>query len=94
MISPAKVGQNKEVMIELVEAMLDSVQAQGLKLQIGADEIKVCEQVDQVVSVLTVVKDFAVTAAALDPLHAGLSVAGLCLILQVSYTKLWELTQV
>jgi N-terminal domain of NWD NACHT-NTPase len=93
-ISPAEVGQNEEVMMEVVEAMLNSVQTREWKLQIGANEIKVRKQVDQVVSVLTAVKDFSITTAALDPLHAGLPVAGLCLILQVSCTELWELIQV
>ena len=92
-ISPVEVEQDEEVMMEVVEALLDSVQTREWKLQTGANEIKVRKQVDQVVSVLTVVKDFAITAAALDPLHAGLPVAGLCLILQVSCTELWELIQ-
>lgn len=41
------------------------------------------EQVDRIVKVVQIAKDFGSAAAGLDPIHAGLPWAGVCILLQV-----------
>lgn len=45
--------------------------------------LQVRDQVDRVVKVVQIAKDFGSAAAGLDPTHAGLPWAGVCLLLQV-----------
>ena len=45
--------------------------------------IKIRDQFDKILMVLKAVKDVGSAAAGLDPLHAGLPWAGICLLMQV-----------
>ena len=44
---------------------------------------QVRDQVDRIVKVVQIAKDFGSAAAGLDPIHAGLPWAGVCILLQV-----------
>ncbi len=51
---------------------------------------QVRDQVDRIVKMVQIGKDFGSAAAGLDPIHAGLPWAGVCILLQVcSYPTLW-----
>jgi hypothetical protein len=60
------------------------------KVTASSREIVLRDQLDRLLKVVTVVKDVASAAASLDPVHAGLPLAGFCVLMQVwpilSYT--------
>lgn len=47
----------------------------------GSHSIEVREQVDRIIKIVTVAKDFVSSVASLDPIHAGLPWAGVCMLL-------------
>ena len=49
--------------------------------------VEVREQVDRIVKVVLVAKDFISSAASIDPIHAGLPWAGVCMLLPVRKSK-------
>ena len=54
--------------------------------------MEVREQVDRIVKLVLVAKDFASAAASLDPIHAGLPWAGVCMLLPVSVSTSYQTT--
>jgi hypothetical protein len=71
-------------MAALVEAKLTAMSDRQWRFNFGNNTIQVRDQVDRIVKLVMVAKDFASTAAALDPVHAGLPWAGVCMLLPVS----------
>jgi hypothetical protein len=53
------------------------------KISIGSREYLLRDQVDKLVRAVTSLKEIATAAASIDPVHAGLPVAGLCVLMQV-----------
>jgi hypothetical protein len=49
----------------------------------GSNDIKIRNQVERIVKVIQTVSGLASAAASLDPLHAGLAWAGICVVLPV-----------
>ena len=54
------------------------------RINLGDKSIKIREQADRIIKVVLVVKDLISSAASLDPIHAGLPLAGVCMLLPVS----------
>jgi hypothetical protein len=67
----------------LVKAQVDRMESREWKIKLGRKTIKIRKQVEGIIKILSAVKDFGTQAAALDPVHAGLPVSGLYLILSV-----------
>ncbi|KAF4624900.1 hypothetical protein G7Y89_g13267 [Cudoniella acicularis] len=65
----------------LVQGQVKRMESGEWKIRLGRKTIKIRKQVEGIIKVLSAVKDFGTQAAALDPVHAGLPVAGLYLIL-------------
>jgi hypothetical protein len=53
------------------------------KISLSGKEIKIRDQLDKILEVIQACKDIGSTAAGLDPLHACLPWAGICLLMQV-----------
>jgi hypothetical protein len=66
-----------------VKAQVDRMESREWKIRLGRKTIKIRKQVERIIKILSAVKDFGTQAATLDPIHAGLPVAGLYLILSV-----------
>jgi N-terminal domain of NWD NACHT-NTPase len=67
----------------LVKAQVERMESREWKIKLGRKTIKIRKQVEGIIKILSAVKDFGTQAATLDPVHAGLPVAGLYLILSV-----------
>jgi hypothetical protein len=67
----------------LVQAQVERMESREWKIKLGRKTIKIRKQVEGIIKILSAVKDFGTQAATLDPVHAGLPVAGLYLILSV-----------
>lgn len=67
----------------LVKTQVERMESREWKIKLGRKTIKIRKQVEGIIKILSAVKDFGTQAAALDPVHAGLPVAGLYLILSV-----------
>lgn len=70
-------------MSALVTKKLETMKQEQWKLQIGGKSIEVRQQVDRIVKVVLVGKDFITSVASMDPIHAGLPWAGVCMLLPV-----------
>ncbi|CZR67837.1 uncharacterized protein PAC_17736 [Phialocephala subalpina] len=64
-----------------VKAQVERMESREWKIRLGRKTIKIRKQIEGIIKILSAVKDFGTQAAALDPVHAGLPVAGLYLIL-------------
>lgn len=70
-------------MSALVAKKLETMKEAQWKLQMGEKSIEVRQQVDRIVKVVEVAKVFITSAANMDPIHAGLPWAGVCMLLPV-----------
>ena len=69
----------------LIESKLKKMEQREWKIRLGDKfTISIRKQINRVFSILEAVRGIGNQAAALDPLHAGLPVAALYLILDVS----------
>ncbi|KAI9877712.1 MAG: hypothetical protein M1830_003024 [Pleopsidium flavum] len=71
---PAK---REKQMSGLVDKKLAAMKEEQWKIKIGGKSIEVRQQVDRIVKVVLVGKDFITSVAHIDPIHAGLPWAGL-----------------
>jgi hypothetical protein len=53
------------------------------KISAGSREIVLRDQFDRLVKAITLFKDIGNAAGSIDPLHAGLPLAGFCVLMQV-----------
>ena len=69
------------LLLDFINSQLSNIKQKEWRLRLSrTHSIGVRESLERVIGVITTVKDFATLAAGLDPLHAGLPVAALCLI--------------
>jgi len=61
--------------------------SQQWKLEVGGKEYKIREQIGRIVKMIQIVKDFGSQVAGLDPIHAGLLWAGVCVLLTARRTS-------
>lgn len=66
-----------------IAIQFDSIAQRQWHLQLGKCSVSVRSTLEKVIGIITTTKDFATQAAALDPLHAGLPVAAICLLVTV-----------
>ncbi|MCJ1229232.1 hypothetical protein MMC12_005897 [Toensbergia leucococca] len=71
-------------MSNLVSKKLMVMNKEQWRFQIGNESVEIRQQVDRIVKVVLVAKDFISSVASLDPIHAGLPWTGVCLLLPVS----------
>ena len=81
----APAGQT-DLAIQLLHATEQSrqtLEAKRWRIVVGSQEINVHEQFDRLVRGVMLFKDVGNAAASLDPLHAGLPLAGFCVLMGV-----------
>ena len=71
----------QQQMSTIVEKKVQYFTSQQWKLHLKGKEVSVRETIDSVVKTILVVKDFGSSVAGLDPVHAGLPWAGICVLL-------------
>lgn len=86
-------SKREKQMSALVAKKLETMKQEQWKLQIGGKSIEVRQQVDRIVKVVLVGKEFITSAASMDPIHAGLPWAGVCMLLPVRIVIPPELLQ-
>jgi N-terminal domain of NWD NACHT-NTPase len=72
----------EEFLHNLVQRKVERMQEREWKIRLGDYSINLRDQIDRLLSLVIVTKDFASQAARLDPVHTGLPLAGLCLIVR------------
>ena len=82
--SKASVPERAEAIIILKKKQILKRQ---WKLQWGHRSIKIRSQIDRVVKLIDAFKNVGSTAVNVDPVHAGLPWAGICLLVVVSHVK-------
>ncbi len=81
-------SEREKQMSALVDEKLAAMNERQWRVRVCGRSVKVREQVDRIVKVVLVAKDFVSSAASMDPIHAGLPWAGVCMLLPVSDLKL------
>lgn len=72
----------------LVDKKLAVMNKEQWRFKVGDKSVEVREQVDRIVKVVLVAKDFISSVASIDPIHAGLPWAGVCMLLPVRNLQL------
>lgn len=90
-IQRAAVGVgDTDLITQLVTATEDrqkTLEAKRWKIVVGSKEVVVWEQFNRIIKYVSLFKDISSAAASLDPLHAGIPLAGLCLLMQASHAN-------
>lgn len=69
----------------LVDKKLAMMELKQWRMKIlSGKPVIVREQIDRIVKIVLVAKDFGSSLASMDPIHAGLPWAGVCMLLPVS----------
>ena len=76
--------KREKQMSALVNEKLATMNEKGWLFKTCGLSVELREQVDRIVKVIFVAKDFITPLANLDPIHAGLPWAGVCILLQVN----------
>jgi hypothetical protein len=71
-------------MSALVDKKLAAINKKQWRVKVCGRSVEVREQVDRIVKVVLVAKNFVSPVASIDPVHAGLPWAGVCMLLPVS----------
>ena len=83
--SPTPPTQAK--MSKLIESKLAAMQDRQWKVSLGKKTIEIRAQVDRILQIVIVAKDLGSSLASMDPIHAGIPWAGVCVILPVGYSS-------
>lgn len=70
-------------MSKFIGARLAAMNDRKWRVRLGEHSIEVREQVDRIINIVLVAKDFVSSVASMDPVHAGLPWAGVCLLLPI-----------
>ena len=70
-------------MSAVVDKKLKLFTTQQWKIHIGKETVVIRDQIERIINIVKVVKDFGSSIAGLDPIHAGLPWAGVCVLLTV-----------
>ena len=70
-------------LVTVTEERQKALEAKRWKIVVGSKEVMVREQFDRIIKYVSLFKDIGNAAANLDPFHAGIPLAGLCLLMQV-----------
>jgi hypothetical protein len=88
--TPSKVVGVQEQMAVVVEERMQVMTNKQWILQWGQKSIKVRDQVERIIKVIQALSGLGSAAASLDPTHAGLVWAGVCVVLPVSKHELTQ----
>lgn len=75
--------KREEIMSSFVSKKLAAMDDKKWRLDVAGSSIEVREQVDRLLKTILVAKDFISSVASMDPIHAGLPWAGVCMLLSV-----------
>ncbi len=81
-------SEREKQMSALVDKKLAAMNERQWRVRVCGRSVEVREQVDRIVKVVLVAKDFVSSVANMDPVHAGLPWAGVCMLLPVSDLEL------
>ncbi|KAL8639747.1 MAG: hypothetical protein Q9226_008837, partial [Calogaya cf. arnoldii] len=76
--SSRALANTEERMSTVIESRLKLMDDRKWQLRMGEHSIEIRQQVDRIIKIVTVAKDFISSAASMDPVHAGLPWAGIC----------------
>lgn len=75
-------------LLHMTQQAQQALEARGWKIPVGSGELVLRDQFDRLVKAVTLFKDASTAAGSIDPLHAGLPLAGFCVLMQV-----WPVTR-
>jgi hypothetical protein len=79
--------QRQRQMASLVEKKLAAMRDKEWKITVRGKSLEIRKQVDRVLKIVLAGKDLISSAASMDPIHAGLPWAGVCMLLPVSRAR-------
>jgi hypothetical protein len=72
-----------EEMQAIINSQIQKMESRQWRIRIGRIDVNLRDQMDRIIKVVLAVKDVGDRVAALDPVHAGLPWAGVCVLLSV-----------
>ena len=79
--NPRALPNMEEQMSALIQSRLKIMDDRKWQLRMGEHSVQIRQQIDRIIKIVTVAKDFISSAASMDPVHAGLPWAGICVLL-------------
>ncbi len=79
--NPRALPNMEEQMSALIQSRLKNMDDRKWQLRMGEHSVQIRQQIDRIIKIVTVAKDFISSAASMDPVHAGLPWAGICVLL-------------
>ncbi|KAI4102544.1 MAG: hypothetical protein LQ339_004561 [Xanthoria mediterranea] len=79
--NPRALPNMEEQMSAMIESRLKIMDDRKWQLRMGEHSVQIRQQIDRITKIVTVAKDFISSAASMDPVHAGLPWAGICVLL-------------
>ena len=73
----------EKTMRSFVSKKLAAMNDKKWRLNVAGSSVEIREQVDRLLKTILVAKDFISSVASMDPIHAGLPWAGVCMLLSV-----------
>ena len=70
-------------MLALVTKQLAAMNSRQWRISLGRKSIEIRHEVDRILKIVTVAKEFGTSLASIDPVHAGIPWAGVCVLLPV-----------
>lgn len=68
---------------DLIERKLAAMKDRQWRVSLGKKSIELREQIDRVLQIVIMAKDLGSSLASMDPIHAGIPWAGVCVLLPV-----------
>lgn len=79
-------SRNEEIQA-VIDQRLEEIKSRQWNFQLKGTNIRIREQIDRIVNVVTTIRDLGNVLTAFDPVHAGPAWAGVCVLLSVSPSK-------
>ena len=79
--NPRALPNMEEQMSVLIQSRLKIMDDRKWQLRMGEHSVQIRQQIERIIKIVTVAKDFISSAASMDPVHAGLPWAGICVLL-------------
>jgi hypothetical protein len=77
-------SRREKLMSALVNKKLEAMNEKQWRVKVCGRSVEIRQKVDRIVKVVLVGKSFISATASVDPIHAGLPWAGVCMLLTVS----------
>lgn len=78
---PSSIPNREDELSGFIDSRLAIMNDRKWHVKMGEYSIEIRQQIDRIIKIVTVAKDFGSSLASMDPIHAGIPWAGICVLL-------------